>query len=381
MSILLGPSRVLSVRMVTPWSGTWVADCVLDPDVPPVLLGKLPLVIATNVPLIGTPDPSASGTFGPCASVRLVGGLGWSKPVIALPYHSDVGVLTTEVFATTAVEVGEAATDVIPERLGIDYMRSEGPASRVLDGRDWYVTPVGVTIIGPRIPTPMNPLTTEVMSWDPLRHVAVLATTDVITPGTILVDPKFIGALMVREVDQTWDDAGATAICRCTDVTADAPPSGGGSKLVGAIRALIDQRVQREYLAPQQYRVIEQAADGRLILQAISKSVPEAALISIWPGVPGVTAKLLLGSEVLLEFAGGDPTSPVVRGFGPTVPLEVAIDAIQVKIGEGAAPAVLYTGTAAWATLVEAALSALGHPIPTLFALTPLTASTKLSSD
>ncbi len=376
MPLLLNQLQASSVRLFTPWNGVWFADVdvVLD-AIGIVPIGPCILTVGST-PMKGTIDPRASGSFAKTAKVRVVGGgAGWDKKVLPLPITNPAGVLSTAVYAATAAEVLETVVDVLPTLLASKaYLRSAGPASSVFAGRDWYVSPLGVTFVGPRLPLPYNPTTTEILSWDPLTRVAELSGDDPIAPGTILIDPlRFDGPLIVRDVEQTWGADGARATCWCAEEK--------GSRLAKGLAAFVTASAGVPYLKTYVYRVVLQdPALDTLALQIVDPTtgIPNALPIDMWMGVPGASAKVLLGSEVLVSFANGEPGRPCVVGFKPKAkPLELSFDAIRVAIGLGAKPVATAPEIIAWAgAVVAACATAPGGPI----VIAPLSASVASSN-
>ena len=372
MPLLLNQLQASSVRLFTPWKGVWFADVevVLD-ETGIVPFGPCILTIGV-VPMVGVIDPSASGSFAKSAKVRVLGGGGgWGKTVLPLPFANPAGVLSTAVYSATAAEVLEVVVDVVPSLLGsTTYLRSAGPASGVFaSGVDWYVSPTGVTFVGPRLPLPYDPLSTEILSWDPLTRTAELSSDLPIAPGTILLDPlRFDGPLVVRDVEQTWGAAGARATCWCAGKS--------GSRLAGALSALVAASTALTYLKTYVYRVVLQdPASEALILQIVDPTtgVPNALPIDLWMGVPGIGAKVLLGSEVLVMFANGEPGRPCVVGFRHgDVP-------ILLEIGTGlGGPLALAVGTQAQIAAIDVAIAAIATWIAAVTALaaTPPTSTT-----
>ncbi len=364
------------MRLVTPWHGVWFADVdvVLD-EIGIVPKGPCVLTIGTT-PMKGTIDSRASGSFAKTAKVRVLGGGGgWDKKVLPLPFSNPAGVLSSAVYAATGAEVLETVVDVLPTLLASKaYLRSAGPASSVFGARDWYVSPLGVTFVGPRLPLPYNPATTEILSWDPLTRVAELSGDDPIAPGTILLDPlRFDGPLIVRDVEQTWGAAGARATCWCAEEK--------GSRLAKGLAAFVTATAGVPYLKTYVYRVVLQdPALKTLALQIVDRTTgaPDALPIEMWMGVPGASAKPLPGSEVLVTFANGDPGRPYVVGFKPAAkPLELSFDAIRIAMGLGAKPVATAPEIIAWAAaVVTACASAPGGPI----VIAPLSASVTSSN-
>lgn len=250
-TINLNGTTVVRARMVQPWAGNWFADLELDPLAPIPPIGPAILTIGVQ-PYRCFIDANASGIFGAKVGVRVVGGLGgWSRELPAQHFHNDALVLSSIVIAATAALVGEIATVALPVPLGTDYVRARGPASRVLEGLDWHVEPTsGATFVGPRIPAPANPLTVEVLDYDPIAQRATVATDGVLSPGAVLVDPRF-GTLTVRDVEQTWGEGGARAnvLCGAADV---------GARLVTALKNLAKQATPAAHLRTYRYRVIAQ---------------------------------------------------------------------------------------------------------------------------
>ncbi|MDB4992796.1 MAG: hypothetical protein JWM74_228 [Myxococcaceae bacterium] len=318
MTLRLNQLHAISTRLVTPSRGVWIADVDADLDATRIVpSGKVSLFLGgTSAPLLGTVDAKNSGRFGEIAKVRVLGGGGgWGTNVDAKHYHNDAGVLSTAVLATTAAEAGEVVVDTSPTSLGRDYVRGSGCASSVLEGRDWYVTLQGVTVVGPRPTIPASP-DVEVLSWDPSTQRAEIGTNAIIEPGMLLVDPRF-GILTVYEVEQTFTDAGSRASAWCTKA----------ANVADALAAFIRAKSGALLLAAYRYRVVLQGVDERASLQAVEKEpgLPDLLPITMWPGVPGLGAMLTPGSEVLVEFIAGKKDRPVITQFDATPPISMML--------------------------------------------------------
>lgn len=351
MPLLLNQLQATAVRLVTPWTGVWYADVdvALD-DTGAVPSGSVSLTVGTSA-FLGTVDARASGAFAKTGKVRvLAGGGGWDKPVAPVHVNNPASVLSTMVYAATAAEVGEVVVDVAPKPLGQDYVRAAGPASRVFEGADWYVTPQGITMVGPRTVVPYDPTSVEILSYDPLTRTAELASDAPIAPGTILLDPlRFTGPLTVRDVEQTWTaGGGARATAWCADSK--------GSRLATALATLVAVKAGVPYLKTYRYRVVLQdPATEKLTLQIVEPDdgVPNAIPFAMWLGVPGFGAKVLPGSEVLVQFVAGDPTQPVVVAFkSGQLP-------ILLEIGLGVSPLALSAGVQTQITALQAQIVAI----------------------
>lgn len=334
MTITLGALRVLSVRLLHPWRGAWIADVDVDPDdaADAPTSGPVVLTIGTQT-LAGTVDPRASGRFVSTVRIRVVaGGGGWDHSVREQMFHSDAGISSTRVYQTTASLVGETVNDVTPITLGFDFARSAGPASRVFGDRDWWVGLDGVTVPTTR-PTATPDDSLEVLSFDPHAQRLELACDVVVVPGTVITDARFDGSLTVRSVEQTFDpDRGARAFAYCSSANVE--------RLMAALTTLVRELGRTTYLKTFRYRVVSQAADGRLTLQAVDKpqGMPDGGPITVWPGMAGASAKYKPAQLVRVAFFDGDPTLPVVVGADGTLPLEASLNAsTAVHLGGGGA--------------------------------------------
>ena len=332
--VALNGADVLGLRLTIPATGPWLAEVEVEGDAP---AGRAVLTVGAEA-LVGTVDPRGTGRMGERVTVSLVGGGGgWDKRVPAQHLHNDFGVTSTAVYTVTAAAVGETVVDPAPRVLGADYVRSDGPASRVLRGAAWYVDAAGVTQIGTRPGRAMGD-GIRILEWDALTRRAVLAADAIVWPGTLLVDPRFTSAT-VREVEQNWTADGARVLAWCE--TGSTPGDElAGNRLARSLGLLAREAVGVAYLREYPYRVVEQGVDGRLTLQAVSKTdgVPELLrAVTVWPGVAGVSHEYAPASVVLVGFVAGDPTKPAVVGFaeaGPE-PAVTTIAAGRVDIGAG----------------------------------------------
>jgi hypothetical protein len=361
-SIFLNAFGVVALRLFQPYNGVWWAEADIDPGAPLAALppGPASITIGQNAPIIGTIDPNAQGIFGARAGARVVGGRGgWGQSVPPQHFHNDAGLVDATVILTTAAAVGEVAVVAVPQAIGVDYVRVAGPASSVLDGLDWHVDLLGNTQVAPRVPVPLDPTTYDVMTFDPVAQRVLLASDAIVPPGAILTDVRF-GTLTVLDVEQTWDAKGARAECWCG--------TGAVSRLDASLGTFVKQRTRIAYARCYEYRVITQNVDGRVQLQPLSLTGPAPVTLplTIWPGMSGLSAELTPGTVVLVHFAEGDPSKPVVMGFrGDATPLTLTLDALSpngVIVGGVAPQPVVKFGTSLagflkWATAVEAGLS------------------------
>lgn len=352
MTATLNGQRVTSVRIEHPYRGAWFADVRVDTGTIGTVgtSGPATLTVGDTVVMVGKIDPRSSGTFGPTASVRVVGGLGWDKTVQALHFHNDNGVSSTMVYAATASPIGEVIVDAAPVVLGLDYVRSAGAASRVFGDRIWWVDVSGVTHTGERLPATLDKLAV-LTGWDPVSQRAELACESLVIPGTILTDSRIGASVIVRDVVQTFDDHGShiTATCCLAPV----------SRLAAALKSAVREFSGAQYLKVYKYRYAL-TQDGGMALQAVHRNagLPDLIPVTGWTGVSGMTAGLALSTEVLVSFIEGDPSQPIVVGYSaiPT-PISVKIDAsATVDIG-ASAPIVTIAGGAHFLVPAEFAIA------------------------
>lgn len=372
-TLALNALSAITIRLLVPWTGVWIADVDYDLDTSGVVPTGAATATIGSATLTGTIDPRGSGRFAAAARARLVGGAGaWDQTVPPRAFHNDGGVSSTTVLQATAAEVGETISDPSPVTLGVDFERTAGPASRVLAGRDWYVGFDGKTVAASRT-LALPPSDMEILSWDPITARAEFAADSLVVPGMQLSDSRFDGQKTIRDVEQTFTKDGARGFAWCAD--------GGASRLVSALSSFVREKAGVAYLGPRRYRVVQQNSDGRLQLQIVNKAtgLPDILPITAWPGVPGVTSKPKLGSIVLVQFADSDPALPVVTSYGDGTPISVTIDAATVKVGAGTSPVAKGDVLSEWAAHVVTQCAAASPPIT----IPPLTgaSSTKLFTE
>ena len=340
--IRLGERRVQSARVHVPHGGAWVADCVLD-DVA-AAVGAVTLTLG-GLELRGTVEPENTGAFALGQRVRVVGGAGaWGRAVPAKGYHNDAGVKAAQVASDVAREVGETldVSGYGATRVGPDFARVAGPASRVLEqlGVPWWVDLAGVTHVGSR-PAVEVVAPYEVLDFDPSQRVATLGVDDASAVGIgAIVRDKLAAPLVVRDLEI---DAGASSL-RLTAWLADPDAELYGPRLVRALRALVRDALPRlAYLAPRRYRIVEQIGE-RLTLQAVraAAGVPDLLMVPVSPGVAGTRAEHTPGAVCVVQFLDGDPSAPMVTHFEAAdgngwLPVGLTLDATgAVKVGPSA---------------------------------------------
>lgn len=310
---------VLSVRLIFPWRGAWVADVVYTaPDVTTLVSAGPATLIIGDTTFSGVFDPRASGTFVNRAIARIVGGKGgWDTILPAQHFNNPSGaLLSTLVYAATGALVGEVVTDPTPQSFGKDFARTSGAASRVFGDKDWFVDPLGTTYVASWPSSPLDP-TAVIADYAPSEKRVTVYGDSPIFPGTTITDSRFNGAtLIAREVEQIFDENGGRAEIWCADKAT--------SRLQGALTNFVREAAQTAYLKTYKYRFVLPVGATQMALQSISGKGPDLNPIDQWTGLAGAQAKLLPGTEMVVGFAEGDPKQPYVVSFSPlNVPTEI----------------------------------------------------------
>lgn len=370
MSVTLGGIRCSRATVWIPWSGMWRAAVELDLEGALKLpSGKVDFVI-DGVKARGGIDPRRTAKVGNNAVARVVGGLGWTLDVTREHFQASSGVQFSSVASATAASIKETITVDEDEIVGPHFVRPEGRASQIFDGREWYVGLDGVTHLGKRkekdAPAALG---VKVLSWDPSMQVATIASTGLIEPGTVIEDEIF-GTIVVRDSRCEIGDEGirTTAFCGTE-----------GNRVAAAIEAIANAATGTKWSRKHRYRIVQDQGN-MLALQAIRSDIglPDMVPIDVWHGAPGFVSVMTPGAEVLVEFVDGNPNMPVVTAFEPSggigfLPIETAIDAVSfINIGQGAAPLAHATETIGRDNMIVSALTALGTAMTTLGAA-PLT--------
>ncbi|SRR6266571_1808195 len=309
-------NRVTAAHLQVTNYGPWILD--LDLEGQPDLAGRVTAQIGT-LQLSGMIIPQQAGTFGLQRKVRVVAGeAGWGISIPAKDYHNDAGVKARLIAEDAAREVGETIGGFIAakERVGIDYVREAGPASRALEdavghGVAWWVDYAGVTQAGPRPAIPLDKTKYEVLFYDPRARVATLAVDD---PASLyvgaVISERLDGPQVIRDFEIVVDGQQLYATAWCGGTGADR------GRLAGVFAELVARATGRQLFGKYRYRVLRTIGD-RVELQAVRKDagLPDIVPVALWPGVPGVETELASGAEVLVEFIEGDRTLPVLTHF------------------------------------------------------------------
>jgi hypothetical protein len=308
--------RLVSVRLVVGNIGPWFADLELEEAGD--LAGQVTITLGA-LQLVGTVVPQFDGKFALQRKCRVVaGGNGWGTYLRAKAYHNDAGIKAQLIAADAAREAGETLGAFVPaaERVGNDFVRRSALASNVLEevigGVAWWVGYDGVTQGGSRPSSALPSTSYEVLAHDPRTRIVTLAVDD---PGALqvgsIISERLDAPQTVRDIELHLDGGEFRVTAWC-----------GGSgeepgRLPGLLRGIAQRATDAALHGKYRYRVIRMAVDGRVELQAVSKTagLPDVQPIAQWPGVAGAHAELTPGAEVLVEFIEGSRTMPIITHF------------------------------------------------------------------
>jgi hypothetical protein len=308
--------RLTAARLTVSNIGPWIAD--VDFEGSPDLAGRVRLTIGA-LALEGTLVATQSGVFGLQRRARIVAGAGaWADDVAAKQYHNDAGVKALTIAEDAARAVGETLGTLVPaaERVGRDYARQVGPASRALEdalgGVAWWVDYAGVTHAGPRPAKAVPASAYTVLAYDPRDRTVDLGVNDPakLTIGAMLVSDRLDEPVTIRELRLTVTASTVRAKAWCGGT------EGGYGHLAGLLRSIVQRSTDGQLWGHYRYRVVAMAGT-RVELQAVRQIVglPDLLPLSIWPGIAGAHAELAPGAEVLVGFIEGDRAQPVVLAF------------------------------------------------------------------
>lgn len=369
---------LVSARVHVPSRGPWFADVEFESA--PELSGRVTLRLG-ELELVGTIDPSHDGTHAGHRRSRIVAGAGgWGTLLAPKAYHNDAGVRARTVAQDAAREAGEELADdpLLEERVGVDYVRQAGPASRVLEdvlrGAGWWVDYDGVTRVGTRTATTVAANTYEVLEYVPDERVVVLAVDDLRAVG--------VGSVLTERLDTPQTVSELEINVPADRVRVKAWTGGGESsrgRLEDALRSIVRRSTDDRLFGAWRYRVVQMSGD-RVELQAVRRDagLPDVLPVSMWPGLAGAHAELTGGAEVLVEFIEGDRTMPVIRGFVGKGGPGHAPQEITISVANPGAPGKLYLAgkegavNVALAPRVEALIDKIHSALDALCAATPV---------
>jgi hypothetical protein len=349
MTATLNSRTCTSVRAVLPRYGVWTAWATLaTEEAVDATPGGAALVVA-GLTLTGT--VKRQGTRNGLRSVELEGGFGgWGRAVSTVGGGLALGNLVS--LQTFAEKLAAAAGERVSLAAGVN--RKLGPVVARLGAVDagallsqacaapagasvvpWWVAPDGTTQLGARTGAAA---TASAVDVDALGRAYVYAEDDAtgLLPGCTID-----GAPIVELVIEAGESVREIA----TVAVGDEDPE----TFWGLLRRFVLRVVGHHVSARTLYRYVvrEVNGDGTINVRPVrSLLAPELDRLHVWPGIAGGRCEPKAGSEVLVQFADGDPVAsaacivafaPAIAGT-PSIPNRAELDGDEVVLASGDKP-------------------------------------------
>lgn len=352
MTATLNSLTCASVKVVIPRYGNWTAWVTLaSDDAVTATAGGVTLAVA-GLSLVGT--VKRQGTRNGLRSVELEGGFGgWSRSVSPRGegggLKADNLVRLSSVAESIALAAGERVSladgvdrkvgAVVAARLGgLDAGALLSQACASPDGAPvvpWWVDTDGTTRLGARTGAAVTALAVD---SDGLGR-AYVYTEDDATP--LLPGATIDGATIVELAIEASDTVTEVA----TVALADEEPETFHALLRRFVLRVVGPHVSARTLY--RYVVKEVRDDGRIRAVPVrSFLAPDLDLLRVWPGIAGGRCVPKTESEILVQFADGDPVAAAacIVGFTPAItgtsgiPVRAELDGDEVVLASGTLP-------------------------------------------
>lgn len=349
MTATLNGRLCSSVKVIMPRYGVWSAWATLATEDAVATTAGGALLSVAGLSLTGT--VKRQGVRNGLRSVEIDGGYGgWSRPVPTRGGGLTLGNLVS--LSVFAAKLAEAAGERVQLASGVDRKLGETVARLgALDAGallsqacaapagaavvPWWVAPDGTTWLGPRTGAAVSALAVDA---DALGRAYVYAEDDAIglVPGCTIDGAPVVE--LVIEAGETVREVATVA------VGGEDPETFWGLLRRFALRVLgphVSARTLYRYVVKQVY------TDGRIRAVPVrSFLAPELDRIRYWPGIAGARCKPKVDTEILVQFADGDPVASAacVVGFAPAdvgtaaIPERAEIDGDEVVLAQGTLP-------------------------------------------
>ncbi len=335
-----------SVKVAMPRYGNWTGWATLaTADALPETPGGVTLAVA-GLSLVGT--VRRQGVKNGLRSVELEGGYGgWARAVSTRGGGLTLGNLVS--LSAFAAKLAEAAGERVVLAAGVD--RKLGETTARLGALDagallsqacaapagaavvpWWVAPDGTTRLGARTG---GAVTARAVDSDDLGRAYVYAEDDA---TSLLPGATIDGAPIVELTIEAGDGVTETA----TVAVGSEDPETFWGLLRRFVLRVIGPHVSARTLY--RYVVREVYEDGRLRVAPVrSFLAPDLDRVRVWPGLAGGRCRPKVGSEVVLQFADGDPVASAacIVGFSPaevgslSIPERAELDGDEVVLASG----------------------------------------------
>jgi hypothetical protein len=352
MTATLNNLTCTSVKAVIPRYGNWTAWATLaTDDAVSTDPGAATLAVA-GLTLVGT--VRRTGVRNGLRSVELEGGFGgWSRSVSPRGEGGGLKADNLVRLSSVAESIAQKAGERVVVADGVDRKVGAVVAAR-LGGIEagallsqacaspagaavvpWWMAPDGTTQLGPRTGAAVTALAVD---SDPLGRAYVYAEDDA-TP--LLPGATIDGAPIVSLTIEAGEGV--------REVATVAVGSEDPETFWGLLRRFILRVIGPHVSARTLYRYVvkEVYVDGRIRAVPVrSFLAPDLDLLRVWPGIAGGRCVPKTESEILVQFADGDPVASAacIVGFSPAVagsasiPERAELDGDQVVLASGTKP-------------------------------------------
>lgn len=350
MTATLNGRLCSSVGVTLPRYGVWTGWVTLaTADAVATTAGSATLVVA-GITLVGT--VKRQGERAGLRSVELEGGFGgWSRPVQATGKGGglywgnlvDLDSIAKSIAdkAGERVELGEGVNrklgETVAARLGqvdagalLSQVCASPAGATVVP---WWVDTDGTTRLGARAGAAV---TAKAVDVDDLARAYSYAEDNALPllPGATIEGSPIVELRIEASGEEVREVA--------TVAVGDEEPHTVTALLRRLILRVVGPHVSSRTLY--RYVVRKVYGDGRLLAAPVrSLLAPELDGLRIWPGIAGGRCKPKEGSEILVQFADGDPVASAacVVGFSPAdagtlaIPDKVELDGDEVVFANG----------------------------------------------
>jgi hypothetical protein len=355
MTATLNGRLCSEVRVSLPRYGVWTAWATLSTGDPVSASPGGALLQVAGLPLVGT--VTRQGQRNGLCSVEMVGGFGgWGRPVPPDGFRADNLVRLSTFAESLATATGERVLlppgsdrklgDVAARLGAVDAGALLSQVCAMPAGAEvipWWVAPDGTTWLSTR---PGLAVSARVVDVDPLGRAYEFAEDNALP----LMPGATIDGVPIEElrVEVTGDAVREVAVV--------AAPGEEPDTFAARFRRLALRIFGPHVSARTLYRYVvkEVYADGRLRAEPVrSLLAPPLDGLRVWPGIAGGRCRPKPRSEVIVQFADGDPVASAacVVGFTPAdlptvsnpsplgIPERAELDGDEVVLARGTKPA------------------------------------------
>jgi hypothetical protein len=314
MNIIIGPKLCTKAKLYCPWSARWVLEVHLD-GAPPS--GKV-TVQWGNTKLVGTVVPNNTGQSVGAGAAIIVGGIGWQN-IPPSSWLVDTMAKPATVAQQLAQAIGETLTIGANScREGrVAYARAMQPASMTLENllaenALWWVGLDGATNTGTDRPSSI--CSAEVLHVEPhTRRIKLDAEEpSKAQPGMIIKarDERLLVDQRIREVWFEADEHGVQCWAECDG-------AGPLARLPELLASIVSEQAAYSHFRGATVQSQDRFGKVSLRLEERDRELSDSLPVSVWCGVPGVSAEVFSGTRMMLAFDRGDPSNPFAALFSP----------------------------------------------------------------